>query len=79
VGVHRTVDRIAHHIAYDEHTITVTLGDPIPVSGPYRYARPPSLTGAALLVPADATFTGPAAWEHAPKTFTQVAALGSNL
>jgi hypothetical protein len=37
VGVHRTVDRIAHHIAWDEHTITVTLGDPIPVSGPYRY------------------------------------------
>jgi hypothetical protein len=79
VGIHRTVDRIAHHIAYDEHTVTVTLGDPIPVSGPYRYNKPPSLTGAALLVPADATFTGPTAWEHATKTFDQVAALGSQL
>jgi hypothetical protein len=77
VGVHRTVDRIAHHIAWDEHTITVTLGDPIPVSGPYRYNESPSVMD--HVVPADATFTGPAAWEHATKTFDQVAALGSNL
>lgn len=79
VGINRTVDRIAHHIAWDEHTITVTFGDPVPVSGPYRYNKPPTLTGAALLVPDDATFTGPAAWEHATKTFDQVAALGTNL
>jgi hypothetical protein len=32
-----------------------------------------------LIVPADATFTGPTVWEHATKTFDQVAALGSNL
>jgi hypothetical protein len=79
VGVHRTVDRIAHHIAYDEHTVTVTLGDPVPVSGPYRYNRPPSFTGAALLVPEDATFTGATAWEHATKTFDEIAALGLSL
>jgi hypothetical protein len=79
VGVHRTVDRIAHHIAWDEHTVTVTLGDPIPVSGPYRYNRPPSFTGAALLVPEDATFTGATAWEHATKTFDEIAALGLSL
>jgi hypothetical protein len=78
-GVHRTVDRIAHHIAWDEHTITISLGDPIPVSGPYRYSRPPTLTGAALLVPDDATFTGATAWEHATKTFDDIAALGTNL
>jgi hypothetical protein len=77
VGVHRTVDRIAHRIVWDEHTITLTLGDPIPVSGPYRYNESPSVMD--HVVPADATFTGPAAWEHATKTFDQVAALGTNL
>jgi hypothetical protein len=79
VGVQRTVDRIAHHIAWDEHTITVTLGDPVPVSGPYRYNNPPGLTSTALLVPEDATFTGATAWEHATKTFDEVGRSGTNL
>jgi hypothetical protein len=76
VGTLRTVDRIAHHIAYDEHTVTVTLGDPVPVSGPYRYNRPPDLIS-GLIVDDNATFTGPTAWEHADETFDEIAALGS--
>jgi hypothetical protein len=78
VGVQRTVDRIAHRIAHDEHTITVTLGDPTPVSAPYRYNLPPSIAG-VIVVPDGATFTGPTAWEHATKTFDEIAHLGANL
>jgi hypothetical protein len=78
VGVHRTVDRIAHHIAWDEHTVTVTLGDPVPVAEPFRYMQPTDI-GGATVVPADATFTGATAWEHAGKTFDEVGRLGLSL
>jgi hypothetical protein len=78
VGVHRTVDRIVHRIAFGEHTVTVTLGDPVPVAEPFRYAQPTAI-GGAHVVPDDATFTGATAWEHATKTFDEVGRLGLSL
>jgi hypothetical protein len=78
VGVHRTVDRIAHHIAWDEHTVTVTLGDPVPTAKPIRYTDPTDI-GGATVVPEGATFTGATAWEHAGKSFDEVGRLGLSL
>jgi hypothetical protein len=72
----RTVDRVAHKIAAGEHVITLALGDLLPVADPWRYKLAPDLLG-SMAVPDDATFEGPTAWEHAGRTFAEIAAMGA--
>jgi hypothetical protein len=71
------VDRVAHQIRAGEHTVTLALGNPLPVAKPWRYA--PAQVVDSMFVPADATFEGPAAWEHAGRTFAEIAEMGVQL
>jgi hypothetical protein len=76
-GLQRTVDRVAHQIRAGEHTVTLALGNPLPVAKPWRYA--PAQVVDSMFVPDDATFEGPAAWEHAGRTFAEIAEMGAQL